>query len=118
MGVFPEVQNLGPQIIESLKPQGRIGVIDEAPLLDAMLLRAKCLSLHWEGVFTRSGYGTPDEAEEGRILARIAALADAGTIKSTVREVMQGINAANPRQAHAQVTTGKGRGKLVLAGFY
>jgi len=105
------------QIIESLKPQGRIGVIDDMPTLDVMPLKTKCLSLHWEMMFTRSRFETPDMAEQGRLLAEVAALVDAGRVRTTVGEHFGTIDAANLRRAHAFVESGKARGKVVLAGF-
>ena len=99
-------------------PQGRIGLIDDpAAPLDVMLLKRKALSLHWELMFTRSLFGTPDIAEQGRLLARVAALVDEGRLRSTVSERFSPINAANLRRAHALLETGRMRGKLVLSGF-
>ena len=105
------------QIIESLKPQGRIGVIDDMPTLDVMPLKTKCLSLHWEMMFTRSRFETPDMAEQGQLLAEVASLVDAGRVRTTVGEHFGTIDAANLRRAHAFVESGKARGKVVLAGF-
>ncbi|MGF6528938.1 zinc-binding alcohol dehydrogenase family protein [Variovorax sp. PvP013] len=105
------------QIIESLKPQGRIGVIDDMPLLDVMPLKTKCLSLHWEMMFTRSRFETPDMAEQGQLLAEVASLVDTGRVRTTVGEHFGTIDAANLRRAHAFVESGKARGKVVLAGF-
>jgi NADPH:quinone reductase len=62
-------------------------------------------------------FGTPDMAEQGRLLAEVARLVDAGRIRSTVGTNLGAINAANLRRAHAQVESGKTRGKVVLAGF-
>ncbi|SDP87261.1 zinc-binding alcohol dehydrogenase family protein [Rhodoferax sp. OV413] len=105
------------QIIDSLKPQGRLGVIDDMQGLDVMQLKSKSISLHWELMFTRSLYETPDMGEQGRLLAEVAALVDAGRIRSTANTSFGRINAANLRQAHALVESGKAQGKVVLAGF-
>ncbi|MEO5796504.1 MAG: zinc-binding alcohol dehydrogenase family protein [Rhodoferax sp.] len=105
------------QIIASLKPQGRLGLIDDMPVLDVMPLKSKALSLHWELMFTRSMFETPDMAEQGRLLAEVAALVDAGRIRSTLSSSFGSINAANLRQAHALIESGKAHGKVVLAGF-
>ncbi|MFX8274281.1 zinc-binding alcohol dehydrogenase family protein, partial [Acinetobacter baumannii] len=59
------------QLVELATPQGRIGIIDDpATPLDLMALKRKALSLHWEMMFTRPMFGTPDIAEQGRLLAR------------------------------------------------
>ena len=105
------------QIIESLKPQGKIGVIDDMPSLDVMPLKGKSLSLHWELMFVRSRFETPDMAEQGRLLAEVAALVDAGRVRTTFGEHFGTIDAANLRRAHAFVESGQARGKVVLAGF-
>ena len=105
------------QIIASLKPQGRLGVIDDMQGLDLMQLKSKSISLHWELMFTRSMYQTADMEEQGKLLAEVAALVDAGKVRTTVNGNFGRINAANLRQAHALIESGKAQGKLVLAGF-
>ena len=105
------------QIIESLKPQGKIGVIDDMPVLDAMPLKTKSLSLHWEMMFARARFETPDMAEQGRILAELATLVDAGRIRTTANASFGPINAANLRRAHALIESGTAQGKVVLQGF-
>lgn len=105
------------QIIESLKPQGQLAVIDDMKLLDAMPLKTKSLSLHWEMMFARSRFETPDMAEQGALLAEVAALVDAGRIRTTANASFGTINAANLRRAHALIESGKAQGKVVLAGF-
>ena len=57
------------QLIEALKPQGRLGVIDDMQGLDAMPLKGKALSLHWEMMFTRSLHATEDMAEQQRFIS-------------------------------------------------
>ncbi|MDQ0084953.1 zinc-binding alcohol dehydrogenase family protein [Variovorax boronicumulans] len=105
------------QIIESLKPQGQLAVIDDMKVFDAMPLKTKCISLHWEMMFARSRFETPDIAEQGALLAEVAALVDAGRIRTTANASFGTINAANLQRAHALVESGKAQGKVVLAGF-
>jgi zinc-binding alcohol dehydrogenase family protein len=105
------------QIIESLKPQGALGVIDDMAGLDLMAMKQKALSLHWELMFTRSMFGTPDMAEQGRLLAQVAALVDAGRLRTTLGEHFGAINAANLLRAHAFIESGRAQGKVVLEGF-
>ena len=104
-------------IVELIAPQGRFGLIDDPVGLDATMLKGKAISLHWELMFTRSLFTTPDMAEQGRLLDEVAALVDAGRIRSTATEVAGEINAANLMKAHAQIETGSVRGKIVLEGF-
>jgi zinc-binding alcohol dehydrogenase family protein len=106
------------QIVESLAPQGRLGLIDDltAPL-DVRLLKPKSLSLHWEMMFTRSMFETPDMGAQGALLNRVAELVDAGRLRSTLGEHFGRINAANLKRAHAAVETASTQGKTVLEGF-
>ena len=105
------------QIVESLKPQGALGIIDDMPVLDAMKLKTKAISLHWELMFTRSMFETPDMAEQGRLLADVARLVDEGRLRTTAGAHFGTINAANLLRAHAFVESGKAQGKVVLEGF-
>lgn len=106
------------QCAELVKPQGAIGLIvgSKKPLM-LELLKDKSVAVAWEMMFTRSEYGTPDMAEQGRLLARIAALIDAGQIATTLTQTLAPINAANLRDAHAQIESGRMLGKLALVGW-
>lgn len=82
-----------------------------------MKLKTKSISLHWELMFTRSLFQTPDMAEQGRLLTEIADLVDTGRIRTTANTNFGRINADNLRRAHALIESGKAQGKIVLAGF-
>lgn len=105
------------EIVESLVPQGRFGLIDDPAPFDVKLLKRKAISLHWELMFTRAIYQTPDMIAQHRILEDVAALVDAGVIRTTLGEHFGAINAANLRRAHALLESGKARGKIVLEGW-
>ncbi len=105
------------QIIESLKPQGRLGLIDDLAGADVMLLKNKSISLHFELMYTRSLFQTPDMGEQGRLLAEVAALVDAGRVRTTANANFGAINAAHLIQAHVLIESGKAQGKVVLSGF-
>lgn len=104
-------------IVELIAPQGRFGLIDDPQVLSALPLKRKAVSLHWELMFTRSLFGTPDMEEQGKLLNEVAALVDKGKIRSTVTEVAGKIDAATLRAVHAQIESGSARGKIVLEGF-
>ncbi|QGZ37725.1 zinc-binding alcohol dehydrogenase family protein [Pseudoduganella flava] len=104
-------------IVDMLAPQGQFALIDDPARLDAMPLKRKSISLHWELMFTRSMYETVDMVRQREILERIAALIDIGALRTTVGERIGTISAANLRRAHAIVESNQARGKLVLAGF-
>ena len=106
-----------PEIAKSIAPQGRVCVIDDPDPIDVRLLKARCASLHWEAMFTRSTFETADMGEQGRLLDEVAALVDAGTLRTTHGRTLGRIDAATLRAAHAEIETGRTIGKLVLAGF-
>jgi len=105
------------QIVEIVKPQGQFGLIDDPKALDVTKLKRKSISLHWESMFTRSTYQTPDMIRQHEILDRVARLVDEGTIRTTLGEHFGAITAANLRRAHQLVESHKAKGKIVLEGF-
>ena len=106
------------QIVEVLAPQGCFGLIDDpATPLDVRKLKAKSVSLHWELMFTRSLFQTADMIAQHRLLCELAALVDAGLVRTTLGEHYGRIDAVNLRRAHALIEAGKARGKIVLEAF-
>ena len=105
------------QLIAALAPQGKLALIDDPETLDARPLKAKSISLHWEFMFTRSMFTTPDMIAQHQLLTRVASLIDDQTIKTTLGEHYGPINASNLQKAHAQLETGRAVGKIVLEGF-
>jgi zinc-binding alcohol dehydrogenase family protein len=107
------------QIAELIAPQGKFGLIDDpaAGSIDIGALKRKSVSLHWELMFTRSLFETPDMVAQHALLTEVAQLVDAGTLRSTKGEHFGTINAANLQRAHALLESGKAKGKIVLEGF-
>ena len=107
-----------PAVCEILAPQGAVCLIDDpATPPDIRLLKVKAASVHWELMFTRPMFDTPDVEDQHRILAEVSRMLDAGTLRTTLAEVLGPVNAANLRRAHAALEGGHARGKLVLEGF-
>ncbi|ANP84824.1 zinc-binding alcohol dehydrogenase family protein [Rhizobium leguminosarum] len=104
-------------IVEAIAPQGRFALIDDPKTLDIVPFKRKAVSVHWELMFTRPLYGTPDMIEQHKLLNKISELVDAGKIRTTLSEIVGPINAANLKTAHAMVESGRMKGKAVLAGF-
>ena len=104
-------------IAELIAPQGRLCVIDDPAALDIMPFKRKSVSVHWEFMFTRSLFQTPDIQAQHGVLAEVSRLVDSGAIRTTLTETLGKINAKNLRTAHELVEAGHTRGKLVLAGF-
>ncbi len=106
-----------PGLIDVLAPQGHFGLIDDPASLDALPLKRKAASLHWEFMFTRSLFETRDMIAQHRSLNEVSELVDAGVIRTTFAESFGAINAANLKKAHALIESGRSRGKIVLEGF-
>jgi NADPH2:quinone reductase len=104
-------------IVEAIAPQGRFALIDDPKTLDIVPFKRKAISVHWELMFTRPLYGTPDMIEQHKLLNKVSELVDAGKIRTTLSEIVGPINAANLKKAHAMVESGRMKGKAVLAGF-
>lgn len=105
-------------LVEAMAPQARLGLIDDPDQpLDITKLKRKSISLHWEFMYTRSLFGTPDIEAQHRILDEVAALVDAGRLRSTLTQVVGPIDAVHLRRAHDIVESGRALGKLVLSGF-
>jgi NADPH:quinone reductase-like Zn-dependent oxidoreductase len=97
-----------------LAPQGQICLIDDPQALDITKLKLKAGTLHYEFMFTRSMFETPDMIQQHKLLNEVAALVDEGLIRTTLGQNLGAINAANLRQAHAAVESGRMIGKVVL----
>ena len=106
-----------PAYAEVLKPFGQIVAIDDPESLPVAALKPKGIGFHWEFMFSRSLFQTPDQDVQGLILGRIARLVDAGAIVSTLTEELSPINAENMRDAHRRLESGTTIGKITLSGF-
>ncbi|MEM7707197.1 MAG: zinc-binding alcohol dehydrogenase family protein [Pseudomonadota bacterium] len=104
-------------LADLIAPQGRFGLIDDPATFDIALLKQKAISIHWEFMFTRPVFETPDMGHQGRLLQELAALVDGGKVATTLSDVAGSINAENLIQAHRQLESGTTRGKVVLEGF-
>jgi len=104
--------------VELIRPQGGIVTIDntDSPMPMAAM-KTKAATLHWEFMFTRAMFQTPDMIEQHKLLSYVAKEIDAGRIRTTLSEVLSPINAENVRSAHALVETGQAKGKIVVASF-
>ena len=106
-----------PEVPAIIAPQGKFGLIDDPKSLDASLLKRKAASLHWESMFTRAIFETPDMIAQHRLLNEISAMVDDGLIVTTMAKELAPINAANLMEAHRLSEGGRSIGKVVLAGW-
>jgi NADPH2:quinone reductase len=100
-----------------IAPQGRFGLIDDPPSFDISLFKGKACSIHWESMFTRSSFTTPDMIAQHHLLNDVSDLIDKGVLKTTFDQNFGTINAANLKRAHALIESGQSRGKIVLEGW-
>jgi zinc-binding alcohol dehydrogenase family protein len=106
-----------PAYAEILKPQGKLALIDDPATLDIVPLKRKSISVHWELMFTRPLFGTSDMIAQHQLLNEVSTLVDAGVLRTTLGQHLGTINAANLKQAHALIESGRAKGKVVLEGF-
>lgn len=104
-------------IAEFMAPQGRFGLIDDPPEFTVSTFKGKAISVHWESMFTRSSFQTPDMIAQHHLLNDVADLIDKGVLRTTLDQTFGTINAANLKRAHALLESGKSRGKIVLEGW-
>lgn len=103
---------------EIIAPQGRIATITEASdNHNVDLLKAKSASFSYEFMFTRSMFQTPDMIEQHKLLATVADLIDAGTLKNTANESFGALTPESLRKAHALLESGKAIGKITFDGI-
>jgi NADPH2:quinone reductase len=104
-------------IAELMAPQGKFGLIDDPPEFTMNVFKGKAISVHWELMFTRSSFQTPDMIAQHSLLNDVADLIDKGVLRTTMDQTFGTINAANLKRAHALLESGKSRGKIVLEGW-
>ena len=104
-------------IAEFMAPQGKFGLIDDPPEFNVGVFKGKAVSIHWESMFTRSSFQTPDMIGQHNLLNDVADLIDKSVLRTTLDQSFGAINAANLKRAHALLESGKSRGKIVLEGW-
>lgn len=104
---------------ELLAPLGHVGLIVEpaGALKIGDPYKSKCIGIHWEFMFARARFKTADMAEQGRILARVAELVDAGRLRGTLTDTLSPISAETLREAHRRLESGRTIGKLAVSGW-
>lgn len=104
-------------IAELMAPHGTLSLIDDPESFDINPLKRKAITVAWELMFTRPIYKTEDMIEQHRLLTEVAALVDAGVLRTTLTEHLTPFNVQNLKLAHAHVESGRAIGKTVLPGF-
>lgn len=102
-------------IAKLIAPQGHIcTIVENEQPLEMNELKLKSAALHFEFMYTRSMFTTPDIARQGEILDQVARLIDSGRLATTLNETLIGLNVKTLSAAHQRVLEGHMRGKVVI----
>ncbi|MGM3225357.1 zinc-binding alcohol dehydrogenase family protein [Dickeya zeae] len=102
-------------ISQLIAPLGHIcTIVENTQPLDQNALKLKSAALHWEFMFTRSMFATPDMARQGEILREVAQQVDNGLLQGTLSQTLNGLTPETLKQAHEAILNGHMRGKLVI----
>ena len=71
-------------IADFMAPQGKFGLIDDPPEFNVSAFKGKAISIHWESMFTRSSFQTPDMIAQHNLLNDVADLIDKGVLRTTL----------------------------------
>lgn len=102
------------ELAELMKPQSHLVLIDDPENPNLGAFKQKAIAVHWEFMFTRAMFHTPDMDEQGKILNKIADMVDRGQFEAVTATVLDGLNAANIMEGHRLVEQGKTSGKIVV----
>ncbi|KAB1660293.1 zinc-binding alcohol dehydrogenase family protein [Pseudoclavibacter chungangensis] len=105
-----------PSYARIVRPFGHIVAIDDGPR-DVEPLKERSVAWHWELMFTRALFGTPDLGEQGALLNRVADLVDEGRVRPVVTTALTPISPETLREAHELVERGRTLGKVVVHGW-
>jgi alcohol dehydrogenase len=115
---FTNTDAVYPVFPKLVKPQGKIGLIVRVTRpVDLSILHDKSIAVCMEGMFTRSTFQTPDMIAQHELLNETTGMLEAGALKTTLKENLGKICAANLKRAHKLLEGGHVIGKLVLEGF-
>ncbi|MEI2266151.1 zinc-binding alcohol dehydrogenase family protein [Erwinia sp. CGal63] len=102
-------------LAQLIAPQGQIcTIVENEKPLNMDQLKLKSAALHWEFMYTRSMYNTPDIARQGEILDATAKLLDEGKVTTSLSKTLQGLSVETLNEAHRLVLEGHMRGKVVM----
>jgi zinc-binding alcohol dehydrogenase family protein len=104
-------------LADIIAPQGKYALIDDPAEFNVAAFKGKSVSVHWESMFTRSSFQTPDMIGQHALLNDVADLIEKGVLRTTLDQTFGTINAANLKRAHALLESGQSRGKIVLEGW-
>lgn len=118
VAVFNDTDQHWPSAVDLVKPQGTIAlIVDNTRPLNLVPAKAKSVRIAWESMFTRSTHQTSDMIEQHKLLNKVSAWIDDGTLRTTANAAMTPINAENLRGAHKALENGSAIGKITIEGW-
>src|ERR1700720_418776 len=69
-------------LAELMAPQGKYGLIDDPPEFNVAAFKGKAISLHWESMFPRSSFQTPDMIGQHHLLNDVTDLIGKGVLRN------------------------------------
>jgi hypothetical protein len=106
-----------PEIVESLAPQGKFGLIDDPKPIDVNQLKRKSISLHWELNVHALAVWHNRHDRAAPVAHRSGGARRRRRHPHDFRRAFGRINAENLKRAHALLESGKAKGKIVLEEF-
>jgi zinc-binding alcohol dehydrogenase family protein len=101
-----------------IRPFGKVCVlVSHRQPMDMNRFKNKSASFHWEFMFTRAMFKTPDQSQQGIYLQRLAEAVDAGVIRSILTQQGGQLSVETLQSAFDQVASGRMIGKIALKGF-
>jgi NADPH2:quinone reductase len=100
-------------IPDLLRSWGHFSLIDDPKSLDIVTFKRKAINVHWEFMFSKTLFNYHPESQ-GKILADLTQLVEAGKVKSTVGLVLPGLTVENLKKAHTKLEASESIGKIVL----
>lgn len=107
-------ETYAPQLPDLMAPQGHLGLIDDPKMFDIIPFKRKSIGVHWEFMFTRSMYATPDLQQQHAILSEVATLVDTGKIRHTATRIIDGFDETAFAQAYSFLGEGHHHGKVII----
>lgn len=101
-----------------IRPFGKVcALVSHRQPMDMNRFKNKSVGFHWEFMFTRAMFKTPDQAQQGVYLRRLAEAVDAGAVRSILTQQGGQLSVETLQAAFDQVASGRMIGKIALKGF-
>ncbi|MBD8029665.1 zinc-binding alcohol dehydrogenase family protein [Corynebacterium gallinarum] len=97
-----------------MSPQSHLVLIDDPLNPNLGTFKQKSIAVHWEFMFTRAMFETPDMEMQGQILTKIADMVDRGQLRSVTDRVLTGLTAESLMEGHRLIEEGHTTGKIVV----